>query len=109
MQIIPLAVPMTRWSECYVTYAHDNMHRYRLFPVLLERCEAGDLAGKLGRLNTTNQPFSRIDNTSTLFLRNQYSIIGRSVVIHRPDNNANFVCGTIRSAAEMSGRQHSSD
>lgn len=63
-------------------------------------CEAGDLAGKFGPL-MPGRMLDEIDNTSTLFLRDQYSIIGRSVVIHQHGDGSNFECGTIRSVAEM--------
>ena len=68
------------------------------------RCEAGDLAGKFGPLTATNQPLTLLDNTGTLFLRGQHSIIGRSIVIHRHGSNKNFECGTIRSQNEINGK-----
>ena len=55
-------------------------------------CEMGDLSGKHGRLTSLNsmQQFS----DSTLHLHGVYSIIGRSVVIHRPDNTR-LACANI--------------
>ncbi len=46
------------------------------------RCEAGDLAGKFGRLSVSGQ-VDEVDMTGTLFLEGRFSIIGRSVVVHR--------------------------
>lgn len=59
------------------------------------RCEAGDLAGKFGRLDSTGR-IDVVDTTGQLVLDGRYSIIGRSVVIHAVDGS-NFECGTIRS------------
>jgi hypothetical protein len=44
------------------------------------------------------------DMTGSLFLRDQFSIIGRSVVIHDAVDGSNFECGTIRSVAEQNGK-----
>ena len=69
---------------------------------IFQRCEVGDLAGKFGaipldgRINVT-------DMTGLLSLQGRYSIIGRSVVIHRHDDGTNFVCGTIRLMEEQQG------
>lgn len=56
-------------------------------------CEAGDLSGKFGQLNSSTV-INFLDDT-TLAVSGRYSIIGRSVVIHEP-LGANFICGTIR-------------
>ena len=67
------------------------------------RCEAGDLAGKFGPL-MPNTAFDMVDNSSTLFLNNRYSIVGRSIVIHQHLDSTNFECATIRSVREMGGK-----
>ena len=66
------------------------------------RCEAGDLAGKFGPL-MPDTPVTVTDMTGSLFLRDRFSIIGRSVVIHNSEDGSNFECGTIRSMAEIDG------
>ena len=55
-------------------------------------CEVGDLSGKFGDLEGPNSSLSRTDNSISLF--GIYSIIGRSVVIHRQDGSR-FVCANI--------------
>ena len=55
-------------------------------------CEIGDLSGKFGPLNSTTTTLSLTDNTLSLY--GQYSIIGRSVVIHRSDGSR-YVCANI--------------
>lgn len=67
---------------------------------LSSRCEAGDLAGKFGRLSADGD-FSGTDDTGTLFLEGRYSIVGRSIVIHSAVDGSNFECGTIRSIEEI--------
>jgi len=62
-------------------------------------CEAGDLAGKFGPLDSGGQ-INVVDTTGQLVLDGRYSIIGRSVVIHAVDGT-NFECGTIRSEEDM--------
>ena len=70
----------------------------------MHRCEAGDLSGKFGYL-MNGVDIDVVDNTSTLFLRGRYSIVGRSVVIHsHVDPFPNFECATIRSMAEVTGK-----
>lgn len=61
------------------------------------------MQGKFGPLRPDVPFVTVVDNTSTLFLRNLYSIIGRSIVIHDHRDNANFECATIVSAAELGG------
>ena len=60
------------------------------------RCEAGDLSGKFGCLVTTSAAsiVSYTSNDDELQLQGQYSIIGRSVVIHNPDGSR-LACGNI--------------
>lgn len=55
-------------------------------------CEIGDLSGKFGPLNSTTTTLSLTDNSLSLY--GQYSIIGRSVVIHRSDGSR-YVCANI--------------
>ena len=55
-------------------------------------CEMGDLSGKHGVLTNLNRVEQFSD--STLHLHGVYSIIGRSVVIHRPDNTR-LACANI--------------
>ena len=56
-------------------------------------CEVGDLSGKFGPLNSTRTLFNIED--SSLDLYGQYSIIGRSVVLHF-SNGSRYVCANIR-------------
>lgn len=55
-------------------------------------CEVGDLSGKFGGLSGQSSLATYTD--STLSLSGIYSIIGRSVVIHR-QNGSRFVCANI--------------
>ena len=55
-------------------------------------CEVGDLSGKFGKLNSSVTSFSFPD--SDLSLHGQYSIIGRSVVLHY-SNGSRYVCANI--------------
>ena len=43
------------------------------------------------------------DTTGFLALSGRYSIVGRSLVIHRHDDGSNFECGTIRYVDEEAG------
>jgi len=71
--------------------------------VCMCRCEAGDLSGKFGLISPSGS-VDRVDNTSSLFLRGRFSIIGRSLVIHEANQHANnFECANIRSTAEYNG------
>jgi len=71
---------------------------------LARRCEAGDLSNKWGYVEP-NVNIDVVDNTSTLFLRGRYSIVGRSIVIHSHiAPYPNFACATIRSNAEIEGK-----
>jgi len=71
------------------------LHNKSLPSTNTPRCEAGDLAGKFGPLDSGGQ-INVVDTTGQLVLDGRYSIIGRSVVIHAVDGT-NFECGTIRS------------
>jgi len=55
-------------------------------------CEAGDLAGKFGPLQTGD--FSFIDTDPELQLTGRFGVIGRSVVVHAP-GGARIACGNI--------------
>lgn len=55
-------------------------------------CEAGDFSGKFGPL--MHGEFSFIDSDPILQLSGQYGIVGRSVVIHAPDNSR-IACANI--------------
>jgi len=57
------------------------------------QCEAGDLSGKYGHLVITGGA-TYISNDDELQLQGQYSIMGRSVVIHNPDGTR-LACGNI--------------
>lgn len=57
------------------------------------QCEAGDLSGKYGCLVTTGSA-TYTSNDRELQLGGRYGIIGRSVVIHNPDNSR-LACGNI--------------
>ncbi len=58
--------------------------------------------GKFGPL-VPDTPLDMVDTTGSFTLRGQFSVIGRSVVIHNAVDGSNFVCGTIRSQTEMQG------
>lgn len=61
-----------------------------------DQYEVGDLSGKLGTLD--GQDFFRLPEfkDSNLPLHGPYSIIGRSVVVHKRARNFRWTCGTIQ-------------
>ena len=73
-------------------------------PSLPPRCEAGDLAGRLGPLPQSGQ-LNELDSTGNIVLEGLNSIVGRSVVIHEMGTNNNFECGTIRPQEELDGER----
>ena len=57
-------------------------------------CEIGDLSGKFGPLNSSSPLLNVTYLDSDLSLYGVYSVIGRSIVIHRADSSR-FVCANI--------------
>ena len=69
---------------------------------MVDRCEAGDLAGKFGAL-TPHNDLNVVDSTGDLTLTGPYSIVGRSVVVHSNVDGTNFECGTIQLQPQTTG------
>ena len=74
---------MARSQQNYLTLCANN----------LSLCEVGDLSGKFGQLNPSSMTTETF-NDMFLPLYGVYSIVGRSVVIHR-GNGAHWVCANI--------------
>ena len=82
--------------------SHPSHTRLFGLSLFLYRCEVGDLAGKFGPIPESGM-LTETDTTGFLALSGRYSIVGRSLVIHRHDDNSNFECGTIRYVDEEPG------
>lgn len=66
--------------------------------------EAGDLSGKFGQLNNLEQ-LAQEWSDSNLPVLGLNSIIGRSVVIHRMENNYRWSCATIKPKVSKTSRE----
>lgn len=64
------------------------------------RCEIGDLAGKLGNIPMSGA-LDGTDTTKMLTLFGRYGIIGRSIKIHKVDDQNRDACATIRINTEF--------
>ncbi|XP_046552653.1 LOW QUALITY PROTEIN: uncharacterized protein LOC124262225 [Haliotis rubra] len=67
-----------------------------------DQFEVGDLSGKYGLLNNeSSEDIEKRDNMINLF--GQYSVVGRSVVIHKMVAGARWTCGNITEDVSMTG------
>ena len=82
--------PSNRFGIAGANYSSECSNRTPL------QCEAGDLSGKFGCLVTSSAagPVSYTSDDVELQLQGRYGIIGRSVVIHDPDDGR-LACGNI--------------
>ncbi|XP_067657181.1 uncharacterized protein [Haliotis asinina] len=67
-----------------------------------DQYEVGDLSGKYGMLNNeSSENIEKRDNMINLF--GQYSVVGRSVVIHKMVDGARWTCGNITEDVSKTG------
>lgn len=70
----------------------------------VDEYEVGDLSGKFGMLDFLEAKHETFQDF-TLSLIGKNSIVGRSVVIHKKDNNFRWLCGTIKPKVNKNERE----
>ncbi|UXI20114.1 hypothetical protein NH340_JMT06057 [Sarcoptes scabiei] len=107
-----VSVPMDKEFPCSgdVLYGHYNPFDIDSLigplPSIgsVDEYETGDLSGKFGLLNNLDR-LSRKFYDFSLPLKGTNSIIGRSIVIHKEENNFRWACATIKPKVNRNERE----
>ena len=110
--LLQASVPLDKEFPCSGDIVYGHYNPFALNPYIIpypavgsvDQYEAGDLSGKFGMLNNLEQQsLELIDLNLPVIGAN--SVIGRSLVIHKIDNDFRWTCTTIKPKVSKTSRE----